>query len=81
MLSDVLKSVSSAELLSEFFPRLRPNKFVVGVPVTIHLRSALMSFRKWLRLVDSEAALCPSSRTRRFHLTCKSVETPFGVEQ
>lgn len=59
-------------------PRESPNKFVVGVPVTIHLRSTLKSLAKGTKMDDSEDETWPSSMIKRFHLICKKGEM-FGA--
>ena len=84
-------SLSSTSLLSAAFvqsswesafsldlvPKLSPNRFVVGVPVTIHLLSTLSNLAKGTKVVDNVADTWPSSMTRRFHRICKKGDTSF----
>ena len=72
------ESWSASPLSLVLFPRESPNKFVVGVPVTIHLRSTLKSLAKGTSIDDSEDETWPSSMIKRFHLICKKGEM-FGT--
>ena len=59
----------------DLVPKLSPNRFVVGVPVTIHLLSTLSSLAKGTKVVDKVADTWPSSMTRRFHRICNKGDT------
>lgn len=52
-----------------------PGDALVGVPVTIHLRSTLRMFEKMAYSVRFSAVLWPSSTTMRFHRIWRSGET------
>ena len=68
-------TISSIAPEDEVDPKLKPRRFVVGVPEMIQRRSALILFKNWFRSVYCEAALWPSSRTSLFQRTCRSGET------
>jgi hypothetical protein len=75
-----LASHEGAAATSAFaFPRFRPSKFVVGVPVTIHRRSTLSNFVKGVNTVESDADTWPSSITSRFQRICSSGEHGRGL--
>lgn len=59
----------------DLLPKFKPSKFVVGVPVIIHLLSTLRSFANGTKFVDRVEDTWPSSMTRRFHLICRKGET------
>ena len=69
-------SIRGGTWSTAFVPRLRPSKFVVGVPVTIQRRSTLNIFANGTRLVVNVDETWPSSIIRRFHLICKKGEMP-----
>lgn len=77
LLSEVFVQSGWESISLDFVPKLRPNRFVVGVPVTIHLLSTLSSLAKGTKVVDKVADTWPSSMTRRFHLICRKGDTSF----
>ena len=70
------EGATNSSSVMTLLPSESPRRFVVGVPVTIHLLSTLSNFAKGTRLLDRLDETCPSSIMRRFHRICRNEDVP-----